>query len=62
MYHGTYKGKILQRNYSITCLKQPVKNRHNQGLNGKLELKGGRKLCRMLPLEHSAIFLTSIKR
>ena len=41
--------------YSITCLKGPLKNRQNKGLNE------GQKYCRMLPLEHSAILLTCIK-
>ena len=45
-----------------TCLKRPLKNRQNQGLNMKLYLNGGRKYCRMLPLEHSAILLTLMKR
>ena len=43
------------------CVKQPFKNRHNKGGNDKWQLNEGRKYCRMLPLEHSAILLTCIK-
>ena len=48
--------------YSKTCLKRPLKNRQNKGLCGKWKLNEGRMYCRMLPLEHSAILLTCIKR
>ena len=41
--------------YSKTCLKPPLKNRQNKGLNGKLQLNEGRKYCRMLQGEHSPI-------
>ena len=34
----------------------------NKGLNGKWQLNEGRKYCRMLQEEHSAILLTCIKR
>ena len=44
-----------------TCLKRPVKNRQNRGLNKKWEPNEGQMNCRMLPLEHSAILLTFIK-
>ena len=47
--------------YSKTCLKQPLKNRLNKDHNDKWWLNEGRKYCRMLPLEHSAILLTCIK-
>ena len=35
--------------YSRTCLKQPVKNRHNEGLKDRWLLNAGLKYCRMLP-------------
>ena len=47
--------------YSKTGLERPLKNRHNKDLNDKLLLNEGRKYCRMLTLEHSAILLTRIK-
>ena len=36
--------------YSKTCVKLPLKNRQNQGLNDKWELNTGQKYCRMPPL------------
>ena len=48
--------------YSKTCLKRPLKNRQNKDLNDKWWHNEGRKYCRMLPLEHSAILLTCIKQ
>ena len=48
--------------YSKTCLKRPLKNRQNKGFNGKWWLYEGGKYCRMIPLAHSAILLTCIKR
>ena len=48
--------------YSKTCLKLPLQNRQNKGLNGKLWLKEGHKYYRMLLLEHSAMLLTCIQR
>ena len=45
-----------------TCLKRLLKNRQNKDLYAKWFLNEGRKYCRMLPLEHSAILLTCIKR
>ena len=47
--------------YSKTCVKRPLKNRHNKSLNDKWKLNEGRKYRRMQPLEHSAILLTCIK-
>ena len=47
--------------YSKACLKWPLKNRQNKDINDKWYLNEGRKYCRMLPLEHSAILLTCIK-
>ena len=46
--------------YSKTCVKWPLKNRQNKQIfdkNGSLM-----KVERMVPLEHSAILLTYIKR
>ena len=48
--------------YSKTCLKRPLKNRQNKGVNDKRYFNEGPKYCRMLSLEHSAILLTCIKR
>ena len=48
--------------FSKTCVKRPLKDRQNKDLNDQLSLNAGRKYCRMLPLEHSAILLTCIKR
>ena len=48
--------------YSKTCLKRPLKNRQNEDINDKWLLNEGRKYCRMLPLELSAILLTCTKR
>ena len=48
--------------YSKTSVKRPLKNRQNTDLNDKWLPNEGRKYCRMLPLEHSAILLTFIKR
>ena len=61
------KGKLIvlyerQDVYSKTCLKRPLKNRQNKDLNGKWLINEDRKYCRMLPLEHSAMLLTCIKR
>ena len=53
------KGQVT---YSKTCVKWPLKNRQNKDFNDKWWLYEGRKYCRMLPLEHSAILLTCIKR
>ena len=41
--------------YSQTGVKQPLKNRRNKDLNDKWLLNEGRKYCRMLPMEHSAL-------
>ena len=49
--------------YSKTCLKGSLKKDKTKILmtNGSL-MNEGQKYCRMLPLEHSAILLTCIKR
>ena len=46
--------------YSKTYVKRPLKNSRNKDLNEKWLLNEGRKYCRMLPLEHSAILLPCI--
>ena len=51
----------FQLECSKTCVKRPLKNRQ-KGLNDNWYLNEGQKYCRMLPLEHSAILLTCIKR
>ena len=48
--------------YSKTCLKRSLKYRQNTDLNDKWKLNEGRKNCRMLQGEHSAILLTCIER
>ena len=50
------------RHYSKTCLKRSLKNRQNKDVYDKCKLNEGRKNCRMLPLEHSAILLTYIQQ
>ena len=47
--------------YSKTCLKWPLKRRPNIGFQDRLLLNAGQKYCRMLQVEHSAIFSTFIK-
>ena len=64
MANGVDRDKMAYRQtvYRKTCLKRPLKNRQNTDLNDKWKLNDGRKYFRMLPLEHSAILLTCIKR
>ena len=45
----------------LKWVKWPLKNRQNKDLTVKCKLNEGRKYCRMLPLELSAILLTCIK-
>ena len=52
----------LQNAYSKTRLKRPLRTRQNQGHNRKRYINEGLMYSRMLPLEHSAILLTLIKR
>ena len=52
-----HSGKVL---YIKTCLKRPLKNRQNKGLNDKCQLNESREYCRML--QHSAILLTCMRR
>ena len=40
---------------------KPLSKRPETGFQDQLSLNAGRKYCRMLPLEHSAILLTFIK-
>ena len=47
--------------YSKTCLKRPLKKETKIGFQDRLSLNTGKKYCRMLHLEHSAIHLTFIK-
>ena len=47
--------------YSITCLKQPLKNKIQNFFQDGLSLNAGQKYCRMLQGEHSAILSTFIK-
>ena len=49
VFNMTYNGGQM---FSKTCLEQPLKNGQNKDLNDKWQL----------PLEHSAILLTCIKR
>ena len=48
--------------YNKTCLKQPLKRGPKFGFQDRLLLTAGQKYCSMLPLEHSAILSTCIKR
>ena len=47
--------------YSNPCVKRILKIRQNKDVNDKWKPNEGRKYCRMLRLEHSAIRLTCIK-
>ena len=47
--------------YSKTCLKRPLKKKTKNGFQDQLSLNVGKKYCRMLQGEHSAILLTFIK-
>ena len=47
--------------YSKTFVKLPLSKRPQIGFQDQLSLNVGRKYCRMLPLEHSAILSTFIK-
>ena len=44
--------------YSKTCLKRPLKKKTKIGFQDRLWLNAGRKYCRMLRGEHSAILST----
>ena len=47
--------------YSKTCGKRPLSKRPKNGFQDQLSLNAGKKYCRMLQGEHSAILLTFIK-
>ena len=47
--------------YSKTCVKRPLSKRQKIGFQDQLLLNEGRKYCRMLQGEHSAILSTFIK-
>ena len=47
--------------YSKTCVKRPLSKRQKNCFQDQLSLNAGRKYCRMLPLEQSAILSTFIK-
>ena len=49
------------RLYGKPCLKQPLSKRPNIGFQDQLSLNAGKKYCRMLQGEHSAILSTFIK-
>ena len=51
----------VNNNYSKTCVKQPLAKRPKIGFQAQLWLNAGKKYCRMLQGEHSAIFSTFIK-
>ena len=46
---------------SKTCLKLPLLKRSKMGFQDQLLLDAGRKYCRMLQAEHSAILLSCIE-
>ena len=54
--------KLHYRDYSKTCVKQPLSNRPKIGFQDQLLLNAGQKYCRMLQGEHSPILLTFIKQ
>ena len=47
--------------YCKTCVKRPLSKRHKIGFQDQLWLNAGKKYCRMLQREHSAILSTFIK-
>ena len=51
-----------KNDYSKTCLKRPLKKKTKIGFQDRLSLNAGKKYCRMLPLEHSAILSTFNKQ
>ena len=46
--------------YSKACLKRPLKLKTKIEVSRPMSLDAGQQYCRMLPLEHSAILLTSL--
>ena len=51
----------LENLFNKACLKWPLKITPKLGFQNRLSLSAGRKYCRVLPLEHSAILLTCTK-
>ena len=51
---------VSRRNYSKTCVKQPLSKRLNIVFQDQFSPNAGQKYYRMLQGEHSAIFLTFI--
>ena len=49
------------KNYSKTCVKRPLSKRQQIGFQCQLSLNAGKKFCRMLLWEHSAILSTFTK-
>ena len=56
----TSPNEHLENSYSATCFKQPLKRSPQIDFKDQLSHNAGRKYCRMLPLEHSAILSTCI--
>ena len=52
---------MAKAKYSKTCVKRPLSKRPKIVFQDQLSLNTGRKNCRMLQGEHSAILLTFIK-
>ena len=60
---STYQIKVFAfyiKLCSKTCLKQPLKNRQNKGLNDNGSLMKVESIAECSPLEHFAILLTCI--
>ena len=52
----------VNNGYSIkTCVKRPLSKRQKMSFQDQLSINAGRKYCRMLQGEHSAILSTFIK-
>ena len=58
--YGTLRTPDKER-YSKTCVKQPLSKKQEISFQDKLSLNAGKKYCRMLKGEHSAILSTFIK-
>ena len=52
---------MIKLKYSKSCLKQPLSKRPKIGFQDQLSLNAGQKYCRMLPLDHSSVPLTTMK-
>ena len=52
---------IFLKQYSKTCVKEPLSKRPQIVFQDQLSLNAGQKYCRMLQGEHAAILLTFIK-